>query len=261
MKLRSYRILYRVFCTLSDKTNGFPLFVKYKILLGTLIMGMVAASCSNRKPQITCYDISISPDPVIKCYLPADINITREDIRRVSQDTLTPAKVTPEDMISCYKIAVDVSEKKAEVQADSIIIEDVIEVEHIGRPTTCYKPVIIKDPHLEIAALLGILQYHVVEQKPTFQGGNLKKFTDWVENQINSEKRDIKGEIQVTFRVDSVGIVNSVVVNKGIEKQLDEEVVRIIESSPAWKPGKNKEVNVTTIVNVSINIYQEQKKQ
>ena len=220
-------------------------------------MGMVAASCSNRKAQVTCYDISISPDPdpVINCYLPADVNITPEDIHRVSQDTLTPAKITPEDRISCYKIAVDVTDKK---EPDTLIVtvKDPIILE---QEIMCYLVTVIEDN--EIRNINSVLQYNAVEVKPTFQDGDLKKFTDWVENKINSEKRDVKGEIQVTFRVDSVGFVNSVVVHKGIEKQLDKKVVRIIESSPVWKPGKNKEMDVTTIMNVSINIYQEQKKQ
>jgi len=76
MKLTSYRLLFRIFSFLSDKTNGASFFVRYKLLLGTLIIGIVSSySCkSSDKKQITCYDISIEPvQEEITCYLPAPI--------------------------------------------------------------------------------------------------------------------------------------------------------------------------------------------
>lgn len=79
MKKRLYRRLFRIFSYLSDKTNGAPFIVKYKLIIGTLIIGL-ASSCNgdkertvskkviDRKPvnttQITCYE-AVAPDDTI----------------------------------------------------------------------------------------------------------------------------------------------------------------------------------------------------
>jgi hypothetical protein len=65
MKTKFYRLSYRLLSFLSDKTNGFHLFAKYKVMLGTLIIGLSAFSCANELdedaddsdeyPQVTCY--------------------------------------------------------------------------------------------------------------------------------------------------------------------------------------------------------------
>jgi protein TonB len=58
MKIKSYRLLFGFLSFLSDKTNGFPLFAKYKLMLGTLIIGLSASSYANKKAnsQTTCYE-------------------------------------------------------------------------------------------------------------------------------------------------------------------------------------------------------------
>ena len=55
MKLKSYNILFRLFSFLSDKTNGAPIFVKYKILLGTLLLGVVSTSLQAQKKKILSF--------------------------------------------------------------------------------------------------------------------------------------------------------------------------------------------------------------
>lgn len=57
MKVNSYRFLYRIFSFLSDKTNGASLFVKYKLILGALLVGIAVVSCDKdeEEPEPTCY--------------------------------------------------------------------------------------------------------------------------------------------------------------------------------------------------------------
>ncbi|MDU1889499.1 MAG: TonB family protein [Dysgonomonas sp.] len=75
MKIRSYKLLFRIFSYLSDKTNGAPLFVKYKLLLGTIIIGLTSMTsmtgCKSRW-VVMCYVPPAQP-PVedITCYKPA----------------------------------------------------------------------------------------------------------------------------------------------------------------------------------------------
>lgn len=70
MKLKSYTLLFRLFSFLSDKTNGASFFVKYKLLLGTLIMGLVSVSASKSKKDVMHY-IQIEEKPLTEqttCY-------------------------------------------------------------------------------------------------------------------------------------------------------------------------------------------------
>ncbi len=59
MKVKSYRALYHIFSYLSDKTNGASLFVKYKLALGIVLVGLTTVSCSKEEeeePTLMCYD-------------------------------------------------------------------------------------------------------------------------------------------------------------------------------------------------------------
>lgn len=87
MKLRLYKLLFCIFSFLSDKTNGTHFFVKYKLFLGTIIIGLTGVACSSKStpPQIMCYE------PVV----PDTITIIEDDY-----DTL-PA---PNVLVTCYDI-------------------------------------------------------------------------------------------------------------------------------------------------------------
>lgn len=58
MKIKSYNFLYRIFSFMSDKTNGASFFVKYKLILGALLIGLSTVSCGDeeKEPELMCYD-------------------------------------------------------------------------------------------------------------------------------------------------------------------------------------------------------------
>ena len=69
MKLKSYNILFCIFSFLSDRTNGASFFVKYKLLLGTLIIGMAAPSKAQEivnKQDTLCYKQVANEKVVLK---------------------------------------------------------------------------------------------------------------------------------------------------------------------------------------------------
>lgn len=73
MKLKSYKFLFGIFSFLSDKTNGAPLFVKYKLLLGTLILGIASSQAGNysKKAIINRTDSIVPIMEEVTCYKPA----------------------------------------------------------------------------------------------------------------------------------------------------------------------------------------------
>ena len=65
MKKTGIKILYRLFSFLSDRTNGFKPFVKYKFIFGALLIGVTTTSCNILPPEISCYDTM----PEVTCYV------------------------------------------------------------------------------------------------------------------------------------------------------------------------------------------------
>ncbi len=83
--------------------------------------------------------------------------------------------------------------------------------------------------------------FFVVEVMPSFRGGDINKFRDWVQKRTNYPQvaidNKIKGKVFLTFIVEPNGAVTNVTVVKGVDPILDIEAVKAIESSPKWSPG------------------------
>jgi protein TonB len=83
--------------------------------------------------------------------------------------------------------------------------------------------------------------FMIVEVTPTFKGGGIEKFRDWVQKRTNypqvAQDNGIQGKVFLTFVVERDGAVSNVKVVKGVDKLLDDEAVKAIESSPNWSPG------------------------
>lgn len=80
-----------------------------------------------------------------------------------------------------------------------------------------------------------------VEVKPTFKGGDIEKFREWVQKKAVypqlAQDNGIQGKVTLTFVVERDGSVTNVKVVKGVDKLLDDEAVKAIEASPKWSPG------------------------
>ncbi|MBE6224942.1 MAG: energy transducer TonB [Bacteroidales bacterium] len=94
------------------------------------------------------------------------------------------------------------------------------------------------------------LPFSMVEQKPTFQGGDANTFTKWVFSQITypeiAKKNGVQGRVTLQFTIDTTGAVTNIKVLRGVDSSVDKEAVRVISMSPKWEPGriKGKPVNV-----------------
>ena len=79
------------------------------------------------------------------------------------------------------------------------------------------------------------------EKWPTFKGKDTRAFSEWVTAHLKYPKdakaAHIDGTVKVKFVVGSNGGVQEVEVLEGVYPSLDAEAVRVIKSSPKWKPG------------------------
>ena len=83
-----------------------------------------------------------------------------------------------------------------------------------------------------------------VEKMPTFQGGDLNVFRNWVQSKIQYPKeameKGINGRVVCSFVVEKDGSLTDFDVLQSPDKSLGDEVVRILKTSPKWEPGEQR---------------------
>ena len=83
--------------------------------------------------------------------------------------------------------------------------------------------------------------FFLVEVMPTFKGGDLNKFRDYIQKRTNypqeALEKKIQGRVFLTFIVETDGSVSNVTVVKGVDPLIDNEALKAIMGSPDWSPG------------------------
>lgn len=90
----------------------------------------------------------------------------------------------------------------------------------------------------------GDMPYVKVEKMPTFMGGDLNVFRNWVQSKIQypneAMEKGIKGRVVCSFVVEKDGSLTDFDVLQSPDKSLGDEVVRILKTSPKWEPGEQR---------------------
>ena len=88
----------------------------------------------------------------------------------------------------------------------------------------------------------------VVEERPTFNGGDANEFSKWVNSRLVypeiAKENGIEGRVTLQFTIDKEGRLGDVKVLSAPDKTLADEAVRVVSSSPKWKPGKQRDRTV-----------------
>ena len=83
--------------------------------------------------------------------------------------------------------------------------------------------------------------YDRLDQKPSFKGKEgmegLAEFRNWVQSHLKKPADGATGSVKVRFVVGRNGKVQEVQVDKGATPSLNDEAVRVVRSSPRWKPA------------------------
>ena len=87
--------------------------------------------------------------------------------------------------------------------------------------------------------------FQLVEEKPSFQGGDANQFSKWVNQRLVypeiAKENGVQGRVTLQFTVEKDGTVTKVKVLRGVDPSLDKEAVRVVSMSPKWKPGKQRD--------------------
>ena len=102
----------------------------------------------------------------------------------------------------------------------------------------------------------------IVEDMPKFQGQSHEHFVSWISTNLRypeeAREEGIHGRVFVEFIVEADGSISNVEVLRGVHQLLDDEAVRVIESSPTWEPGRQRgqavRVRFTTPINFVLDM-------
>jgi protein TonB len=81
----------------------------------------------------------------------------------------------------------------------------------------------------------------VVEEMPMYPGGEaalLAYIAEHTQYPEVAKENNIQGKVIVRFCVTSKGGVDKVSILKGVDPELDKEAIRVVQTLPAFKPGK-----------------------
>ena len=161
--------------------------------------------------------------------------ITEEEIIPITQETPPPPPSAPK--IPILSDQIDIVDDEIELDDDMFMnLEDDAS---IGVEIMDY--VEVEEEVVEEEAI----PFQLVEEKPSFQGGDANQFSKWVNSRLVypeiAKENGVQGRVTLQFTVEKDGSVTKVKVLRGVDPSLDKEAVRVVSQSPKWKPGKQRD--------------------
>jgi periplasmic protein TonB len=98
--------------------------------------------------------------------------------------------------------------------------------------------------------------FFIVEEMPEFPGGEaaLRQFiATAIKYPVIAQENGIQGRVYVTFVVNTDGSIADARIARGVDPSLDKEALRVVNSLPKWKPGKQRGKPVRVSYTVPIN--------
>jgi protein TonB len=93
------------------------------------------------------------------------------------------------------------------------------------------------------------LFYLEVDELPKFQSGVFRTALEYICSKIEYPRQiDVNGAVIVSFIVTKDGIIEDIKIEKGIQKDCDNEVKRVLLEMPKWIPGRKNDENVNTLL-------------
>ena len=165
------------------------------------------------------------------------------DIQQTTQETPPPP---PPPAVQEVEV-LNVVEDDVETESIEINTEDDKDVEVVIAPPV---EAPVEEEEEEVI-------FMVVETMPEFPGGQQALFKYLGENvkyPVIAQENGIQGRVICQFVVNKDGsIVDVVVVRSSGEPSLDKEALRVINSMPKWKPGKQRGKPVRVKYTVPVN--------
>ena len=152
------------------------------------------------------------------------------EITKQEQPKVQPPQ--PKPQVTQIQIVEDDVEVEDEIDINAEVDQDEVIEEYEFTP-----------PEIEEEEIVEAEIFKVVEEMPEFPGG-AAKMMEFIQKNIKypmmARESDIQGRVFVNFVVEPNGTITNVTVMRGIGGGCDEEALRVVQSMPNWKPGKQR---------------------
>jgi len=115
---------------------------------------------------------------------------------------------------------------------------------------------LIEDIKEDVTEVVEEKTFEVVEQMPTFPGGDeelIKFLGENIRYPAIAQENGISGRVIVKFVVTRKGEVDRIEVVRSVDSSLDKEAIRVVKSMPKWIPGKQNGENVSVWFTLPVN--------
>lgn len=160
-----------------------------------------------------------------------------EDMIPITQETPPPPEAAPK--IPILSDQIDVVDDN--IKIDDNMFQNLEDDANSGVEIMDYIESAPEEETIEEEAI----PFQLVEEKPSFNGGDANEFSKWVNSRLVypeiAKENGVQGRVTLQFTVNADGSVSNVKVLRGVDSSLDKEAVRVVSSSPKWKPGKQRD--------------------
>jgi len=161
--------------------------------------------------------------------------VQEEEIIPITQETPPPPPEAPK--IPVLSDQIDIVDDEIKIDNDFLSLEDNSDM---GVEIMDY----VENVQEEVVEEEAI-PFQLVEEKPSFMGGDANQFSVWVNKRLVypeiAKENGVQGRVTLQFTVEKDGSVTKVKVLRGVDPSLDKEAVRVVSMSPKWTPGKQRD--------------------
>ncbi len=190
-----------------------------------LVAVLLAINWSSREKQVAVLEAETAAVEV-------------EDMVPITQETPPPPEAAPK--IPILSDQIDVVDD--DIKVDDSMFQNLEDDANSGVEIMDY--IESSGPEEETVEEEAI-PFQLVEEKPSFNGGDANEFSKWVNSKLVypeiAKENGVQGRVTLQFTVEANGAVTNVKVLRGVDSSLDKEAVRVVSSSPKWKPGKQRD--------------------
>ena len=158
--------------------------------------------------------------------------IEEEMVEITKQEQPKSQPPAPKPQVTQIEIVDNEEEIEEEIEIDAEVSQDEVLEEYDFTP-----------PEIEEEEIVEAEIFKVVEEMPEFPGG-AAKMMEFIQKNIKypmmARESDIQGRVFVNFVVEPDGSITNITVMRGIGGGCDEEALRVVQSMPNWKPGKQR---------------------
>lgn len=172
------------------------------------------------------------------------------DIIAEEEIDITRQEETPPPPVEQVAEVLNVVEDDVEVENTDLLSSEDNQAE---AQTQTYVPPVVKVEEEEESSQQIFM---VVEEMPEFPGGQaalMSFIAKSIKYPVVAQENGIQGRVTCSFVVNKDGSIVDAEVIRGIDPSLDKEALRVINTMPKWKPGKQRGKPVRVKFTVPIN--------